>query len=77
MYIRTNSLFGLMPVCCALLCVSCDLPALRKVCGFTSYSALHGCSKCMKVFPCEAFGEKLTIEDTTKTRGRNGHMLFI
>lgn len=35
---------------CALLCVSCDLPAGRKVCGFLSHSAAKGCSKCSKVF---------------------------
>ena len=47
-----------VPIRCALLCVSCDLPATRKVCGFTSFSSLQGCSKCMKKFPCEAFGTK-------------------
>ena len=35
----------------ALLCVACDLPAGRKVCGFLSHSANHRCSRCMKVFP--------------------------
>ena len=35
---------------CALLCVACDLPARRKVCGFLSHSAAKGCSKCKKVF---------------------------
>lgn len=34
---------------CALLCVSCDLPAIRKTCGFLSYSAALGCSKCKKL----------------------------
>lgn len=34
----------------ALTCVVCDLPATRKVCGFLSYCALHGCSKCLKEF---------------------------
>ena len=29
-----------VPIRCALLCVSCDLPATRKVCGFTSFSSL-------------------------------------
>ena len=33
----------------ALLCVACDLPAGRKVCGFLSHSARYGCSKCKKV----------------------------
>ena len=34
-----------------LTCVSADLPATRKVCGFLSYSAKLGCSKCLKQFP--------------------------
>jgi len=29
----------------ALLCVACDLPAARKVCGFLSHSANLGCSR--------------------------------
>ena len=36
---------------CALLCISCDLPAGRKVCGFLSYTAKLGCSRCLKEFP--------------------------
>ena len=35
---------------CALLCVSCDLPAARKACGFLSYTARLGCSRCFKEF---------------------------
>ena len=42
-----------------LLGVACDTPATRKVCGFTSCSSTHGCSKCLKTFSCSAFGEKL------------------
>ena len=42
----------------ALLCVSCDLPAARKVCGIVGHSALMGCSKCQKKFQTHAFGEK-------------------
>lgn len=41
----------------ALLCVSCDIPAARKCCGFKSYAARLGCHKCMKIFPGD-FGEK-------------------
>ena len=33
----------------------CDLPAIRKVCGFTNFNA---CSKCLKEFPTERFGAK-------------------
>ena len=36
---------------CALICVACDLPAVRKVCGFLSHSANLGCNRCYKVFP--------------------------
>lgn len=35
---------------CALMCISCDLPAGRKVCGFLSHNARLGCSKCLKEF---------------------------
>lgn len=35
---------------CALLCVSCDIPASRKVSGFLGHSAELGCSKCYKKF---------------------------
>ena len=34
----------------ALLCVACDLPAGRKTCGFLSFSARFGCSRCWKKF---------------------------
>ena len=42
-----------------LLGVACDLPATRKVCGFTGHTSTQGCSKCMKTFKCNSFGEKL------------------
>ena len=49
MYIQ--SLSKTVLVRCALLCVACDIPASRKVCGLLGHSATYGCSKCMKVFP--------------------------
>ena len=49
----------MVPVCCALTCISCDLPATRKLCGFVSFSASQGCTKCQKHFPFMQFGEKL------------------
>lgn len=42
---------------CALLCVSSDMPASRKACGFLSHVATLGCSKCKKPFP-GGFGNK-------------------
>ena len=41
----------------ALLCFVSDLPATRKVCGFPNFNATLGCSKCLKKFPCEKFGD--------------------
>ena len=35
----------------ALLCVGCDVPAARKVCGLTGHASCKGCSKCTKAFP--------------------------
>ena len=46
--LKSSSVFGMTAIRCALTCVSCDLPATRKVCGFKSFSSLHGCSKCFK-----------------------------
>lgn len=42
-----------IPVCVklALSCVTCDIPAIRKVCGFLSHNASLGCNKCLKKFP--------------------------
>lgn len=42
----------------ALLCVTCDIPASRKLCGFLSFCAKMGCNKCKKQFPRPGFGEK-------------------
>ena len=41
----------------ALACVTCDIPASRKVCGFLSHNASMGCNKCLKKFNV-VFGEK-------------------
>ena len=41
----------------ALLCVACDIPAGKKVCGFRAFSSDYGCSRCFHKFP-GLFGEK-------------------
>ena len=41
----------------AVISISSDVPATRKICGFKSHSALVGCSRCLKKFP-GGFGEK-------------------
>lgn len=43
---------------CALTCVACDIPAARKVCGYVGHNALRGCSRCLKTFPTNCFGER-------------------
>ena len=41
----------------AVIGVSSDIPAPRKICGFKGHSAFLGCSCCLKRFP-GGFGEK-------------------
>lgn len=41
----------------AIMSVSADIPAMRKLGGFKSHAALHGCSRCLKSFP-KSFGTK-------------------
>lgn len=41
----------------ALTCVSCDIPASRKVSGFLGHNAALGCIKCLKKFTVE-FGKR-------------------
>ncbi len=46
-----------IPVRAALICVLCDMPAGRKVSGFTSFHSLMGCLRCKRdatVVPCGA-----------------------
>jgi hypothetical protein len=65
----------------ALLAVSCDIPATRKVCGFCGHSATMGCSKCLKKFTCVSFGEKLDYSgfdrDTWSERSMEQHLQAI
>ena len=41
----------------ALSCVSCDIPASRKVCGFLGHNAKLGCNKCLKQFETPTLGQ--------------------
>ena len=41
----------------SLLCVACDIPASRKVCGFSGHNSAHGCNKCTKTFITGIVGE--------------------
>lgn len=51
----------------ALVCTACDIPASRKVSGFVGHSAFHGCSRCLKEFPTEAFGQKPDYTGTDRS----------
>ena len=60
----------------ALICVACDIPAARKVCGFMGHNANLGCSRCLKFFPsvndkrkdCSGFNR-----ESWPTRDLNAH----
>lgn len=43
------------PICvkAALSCITCDIPATRKVCGFLGHNATLGCNKCLKEYSKE------------------------
>ena len=51
--LRVHGVHSTAKVRCALLCAACDLPAGRKLCGFLSYTATYGCSRCLVQFPGE------------------------
>ena len=63
----------------ALLCVGCDIPAARKVCGFVGHAAFRGCSKCLTEFPTARFGEKPDYSNFLKAswtpRSNSEHVL--
>ena len=62
-----------------LLCVACDIPAARKICGFLGHMAKLGCSKCTKEFHinCETghacFGCFDDGEDESPLRNESDH----
>ena len=61
---------------CALLGVACDLPAARKFCGFLSYAANLGCSRCLQQFS-HGFGRRNCYayfnRENWKMRTNKGH----
>ena len=58
----------------ALICCTCDIPALRKVCGFVGHAAEKGCSKCLLSFPT-SFGDRPDYSnfDISQWTPRNTH----
>ena len=63
----------LVPECfkAELLCVACDMPASRKICGFTAHNSKHGCPKCNKEFKTGGFGQPTDYSGFKPCRGRN------
>ena len=57
---------------CALLCIACDLPAGRKVCGFLSHNAHLGCSRCWKKFSGSIGSMDFAGFDRENWRARTG-----
>ena len=59
----------------AILRVTCDIPAGRKVCGFLGHTATLGCSKCLKAFPGGVGNKDYSGFDTTEwpKRTNEGH----
>ena len=59
----------------ALLCVACDMPASKKVRGFTAHNSKHGCNKCAKEFKTGSFGESTDYSgfDSCPSRNINDH----
>jgi len=55
----------------AVLCVACDVPAARKVCGFLGHTARLGCSKCLKEFVTGSFGDKVNYGGFSECSARN------
>ena len=63
---------GKKKIRCALVCVACDLPAGRKVCGFLSYNARLGCSRCWKQFAGSVGSMDFSGFDRENRRERTG-----
>ena len=78
--LKTKSLFGYTSVRCMVSCITTDLPATRKFCGFAGHSAIKGCSKCLKSFGSTAFGKKLDYSGYDRDwqlRDHHSHLAFV
>lgn len=75
--VRMCTAEGEKEVKAVLLCAACDLPAGRKIGGFLGHGALKECSRCLKTFPTEKFGDKLTTVVLTEVCGIKDHLQII
>ena len=57
--------------CAALLCVACDMPASKKVCGFTAHNSRRGYNKCRKEFVTGGIGEGTDYSGFDACQSRN------
>lgn len=55
----------------AVMCIACDIPAVRKMCGFAGHSACLGCSKCKHRFEQKSWGMDYSGFDRTQWDLRN------
>lgn len=64
---------------CALLCISCDIPASRKAGGFLARSARKGCNKCLVNFPSCLHKEcdRLSFLKVGTSRTDDAHRLHV
>ena len=61
----------------AISCLACDVPAARKVGGFIGHRGYRGCSRCLKNFPTEHFGDYTDYSRFEKSKWNQGHMLYM
>lgn len=57
-FYNPNSMTTKTTIRAMIACITCDLPATRKVCGFSNFNATLGCSKCLKQFTVDEFSDK-------------------
>lgn len=55
----------------AVICVACDIPAVRKLCGFAGHSACLGCSKCKYKCEHQSWGMDFSGYDRSEWQMRN------
>ena len=48
---------GLKTVRAVFLCIGCDIPAGKKVCGFKEFGTTRGSNRCFKKFEGDGFNE--------------------
>jgi len=71
-----SSILSMRLIRAALVYISCDLPATRKVCEFYGIKAMRGCSKCLKCFPTTDLKTNYSGFDRTQwqPRSRSTHL---